>query len=227
MLRTHRAIAIAVMCCLASGALAQDAARGETVFKKCATCHDIGAEAENRIGPILTGVIGRPAASVEGFDYGDGMIAAGEAGLVWTEDLIFDYIADPRKFLRAFLDDRRARAKMTLRLRDETDRRDVIAFLATFSSAALAPPAVCVRNASDERHFFAAEATGSARVTGWLEPGEELCAPADTPAAPGFVSVFEDEEGFEGCSRLVSAGKSEDMIRYADFDRCAWASNSG
>ena len=222
-----RTIAFLVISGVASAALAQDAARGEAVFGKCATCHSVGDDAENRTGPILTGVIGRRAASVEGFDYGDDMIAAGQAGLVWTEELIFDYIADPRTFLRTFLDDRRARAKMTFRLRDEADRRDVIAFLATFTTAALATPAVCVRNASDERHFFAAEVTGIVRTTGWLEPGDELCAPAGDPAAPGFVSVFETDEGFEGCSRLVSAGKSEDMIRYADFDRCAWGSNSG
>ncbi|MCK4712401.1 MAG: c-type cytochrome, partial [Marinosulfonomonas sp.] len=51
----------------ASQTSAQHAAAGEAIFKKCAACHQIGDGANNGAGPILTGVIGRPAGSVEGF----------------------------------------------------------------------------------------------------------------------------------------------------------------
>ena len=42
-------------------ASAQDAAAGETVFKKCKVCHQIGEGARNMVGPVLNGVVGPPA----------------------------------------------------------------------------------------------------------------------------------------------------------------------
>ena len=46
------------------------------------------------------------------------------------------------------------------------------------------------------------------------------------PSGTGVVSVYEDPDGLEGCSRLVPSGQTERLIKYADFDRCAWSSNS-
>ncbi len=222
--------------------MAQDAEKGEQVFRKCAACHQVGEDAKNRMGPILTGVVGRPAGSAEGFRYGKSMQAAAEAGLVWDEEAIFDYIADPTGFLRDYLDDSRARAKMTFKLRAEEDRRDVIAYLAGFSPDAetahdadapepqdaieTAADRVCVRNASAERHFFAVEAEGAGRQHGYLDPGARICADGVPPGQTGMVSVFESPDALEGCSRLVPAGQTEDMIRYVDFDRCFWSSNT-
>jgi cytochrome c len=55
---------------LSSGAAsAQDAAKGEQVFKQCMTCHRIGPEAKNLVGPVLTGVIGRQSGTAPGFAY--------------------------------------------------------------------------------------------------------------------------------------------------------------
>lgn len=123
-------------------ALAQgDAANGEKIFRRCSTCHNIGEGAKNKSGPVLTGVIGRQAGTYEGFNYGKSIIAAGEAGLVWSEDEIFTYLEDPRKFLSEKLDDKRARSKMAFKLRKEEDRRDVIAYVASFSPAAAAEEA--------------------------------------------------------------------------------------
>ena len=73
----------------------QDVTAGEKVFKKCKACHKIGDGSKNGVGPHLTGVVGRPAGSVEGYKYGTGMKQAGAAGLVWTEELILEYITDP------------------------------------------------------------------------------------------------------------------------------------
>ena len=51
----------AAMCVLAVSASAGDAAKGEKTFRKCKACHQIGEGAKNRVGPQLTGVIGRTA----------------------------------------------------------------------------------------------------------------------------------------------------------------------
>ena len=140
MIRKVFALAAAAVVCLVGTAQAQGSADdGETVFKKCMTCHRIGPEAKNLIGPNLTGVIGRQAGTQEGFAYSDLNKLAGQNGLVWTDELIFKNLEDPTPFLKQFLTDKgkgdlaEGAAKMAFKLADEQDRRDVIAYLKTFS----------------------------------------------------------------------------------------------
>ncbi|MBV1903482.1 MAG: c-type cytochrome [Marinosulfonomonas sp.] len=114
-----------------------DPAKGEKDFKKCRACHMIVNGDEvivkgGRTGPNLYGLVGRAAGS-EDFKYGASIVAAGEAGLVWTEELLVAYIADPRAFLRENTGDSKAKSKMTFKLKNADD---VVAYLAS-----LAPPA--------------------------------------------------------------------------------------
>ncbi len=122
-----------------------DAEAGKKVFKKCLACHRIGEEAKNKTGPVLNNVIGRTAGTFEGFKYGKSIKAAGEAGLVWNPELIFDYLAGPKKFLRAYLDDPKAKSKMTFKLGKEQQRLDVIAYVSQFSE----PPAAEAEEATE------------------------------------------------------------------------------
>ena len=111
----HLALAFCLLCTplFADEFAVGDAENGARLFKRCMACHQVGENAKNRVGPILTGVIGRPAGSVEKFKYGKDMLAAGEGGLVWTEELIFEWLANPREFLRTQLDNPKAKTKMT------------------------------------------------------------------------------------------------------------------
>jgi cytochrome c len=77
----------------AGTALAQDVEAGETSFKKCLPCHDIGEDAKNKVGPKLNGLDGRKAGSVEGFSYSD---ANKNSGITWDEATWKEYIKDPR-----------------------------------------------------------------------------------------------------------------------------------
>lgn len=120
-------------------AYAQDVAAGEKTFKKCVACHDIGADAKNKVGPALTGVIGRTAGTYAGFKYGSDLVAAGEKGLVWTEEKLAEYLEDPKQFLRDYLGDTGASTKMSFKLKEETARADVAAFLAAQHEATNAP----------------------------------------------------------------------------------------
>ncbi|WP_421704005.1 hypothetical protein [Aliiroseovarius sp.] len=79
---------------------------------------------------------------------------------------------------------------------------------------------LCVTNASDTRHFFAVASDSGKRAADWLAPGAQLCL--DTKA-PGTVSVYEEDDAFEGCSRRLPPGGAEQMHAYAPFDRCTWA----
>ncbi len=114
-----------------------DAEKGEKEFKKCKACHMIESPDETivkggKTGPNLYGIVGRAAASEEGFKYGESLAALGEAGLVWNEENLEEYMIDPKEFLAKELDDSGARSKMTFKLRKGGD--DVAAYLATFSS---------------------------------------------------------------------------------------------
>jgi cytochrome c len=99
-----------------------NAEAGEDVFKKCRACHDAGADAKNKVGPHLTGLIGRKIGAVEGFNYSDSNKAAGAAGGVWTEEELLKYLESPLTYM--------PKNKMAFAgLKDEQDRRDVIAYL--------------------------------------------------------------------------------------------------
>ncbi|RST84706.1 cytochrome c family protein [Aquibium carbonis] len=117
-----------------AAAIAQDLAKGETLFRRCAVCHGIG-DTSKPVGPSLNNVIGRTAGTEESFasKYSKAMIAAGEGGLVWTVEEISEYITDPRKKVPG--------NKMAFPgLKKEDERADVIAYIAQFSTAAAAEP---------------------------------------------------------------------------------------
>ena len=123
----------------AGAASAQDATKGEQIFKQCMTCHRIGPDAKNLVGPVLTGIIGRQSGTAAGFAYSALNKAAGENGLVWNNDLIMQYLPDPNAFLKKFLTDKgkadlaTGSTKMAFKLADEQQRKDVIAYIDKFS----------------------------------------------------------------------------------------------
>ncbi len=79
-----------------TSANAQDAAAGQKTYAQCRACHSLEA-GKNGLGPSLKGVIGRKAASVEGFKtYSPAMQ---KSGVTWTEDNIKKYLADPKGFI--------------------------------------------------------------------------------------------------------------------------------
>ena len=112
-----------------------DPETGEKVFGKCRSCHSItDADGEaiakgGRTGPNLYAIAGRTAGTYPDFSYSDDMVAAGEKGLAWSEADFMTYVADPSGFLKAYLDDPKARGKMTFKLRKDDEAADVWAYL--------------------------------------------------------------------------------------------------
>jgi cytochrome c len=86
-------VAGAVIAASSGVALAQDLAAGETSFKKCLACHSVGADAKNKVGPVLNGLEGRKSGTIEGYNYTD---ANKNSGIVWSEETFKEYINDPR-----------------------------------------------------------------------------------------------------------------------------------
>jgi cytochrome c len=106
------------------GARAQDAAAGEKVFAVCKACHQIGETAKNAVGPVLNGIIGRPAGTYPGYSYSD---ANKNSGLTWDEATFRDYIKDPRAKIPG--------TKMIYPgLKDEQKTSDLLAYLKQFDA---------------------------------------------------------------------------------------------
>lgn len=75
--------------------LTGDAAAGQRIFAQCRTCHAV-EEGQNKVGPSLHGIFGRTAGTVPNFRYS----AANKAsGVVWTEEVLFEYLENPREFM--------------------------------------------------------------------------------------------------------------------------------
>jgi cytochrome c len=92
---------------------------GRRVFAQCRSCHTIEADAPNRVGPNLHGVIGRQIGSLPGFTYSQ---PVQNAHFTWDAEHLDHWLANPQTFLPG---NRMAFAGV----HDETQRRDVIAYV--------------------------------------------------------------------------------------------------
>ncbi|MGD9508249.1 MAG: cytochrome c family protein [Geminicoccaceae bacterium] len=72
-----------------------DAAKGEKVFAKCKSCHELTSD-KNKVGPTLHNVIGRKAGAVEGFKYSEAMAGS---DVTWDATTIAEYVAKPKDFI--------------------------------------------------------------------------------------------------------------------------------
>jgi cytochrome c len=130
--------ALAVLLALSAPALAQDAAKGESEFKKCKACHAIEApdgtaiQKGGKTGPNLYGVVGRTVASTD-FAYGDSLKSVGAAGTTWDEASLVAYVADPTAWLKEATGDSGAKSKMSFKL--AKGGADVVAYLASVAPA--------------------------------------------------------------------------------------------
>jgi cytochrome c len=98
--------------------LTGDATRGQKVFGQCRTCHTVEAGV-NKVGPSLAGIVGRPAGTIPGFRYSP---ANKNSGITWSEDVMFAYLENPRKYIPGTY-------MSYVGLKDPQQRADVIAYL--------------------------------------------------------------------------------------------------
>ena len=65
-------------------------------FGQCSSCHSVGPDGKNRLGPRLHRIVGAPAAKVAGFKYSSALI---EAAPRWDEKTLDAWIANPDKLV--------------------------------------------------------------------------------------------------------------------------------
>ena len=103
---------------IGDNAMAGDVVKGQKIFKRCKACHYVDKE-KNKTGPHLVAVIGRAAASIEGYKYSKAMKAS---NLVWNEETLPLYPKAPKKFVKG--------TKMAFAgLKKSKDIADIIAYL--------------------------------------------------------------------------------------------------
>lgn len=112
------ACALAAMPAYADG----DAARGDRVFQYCFACHSVEPGETNLSGPNLRGIVGRPIAAQEGFDYSPALKAFAARHGTWSVERLDRYVAAPEEEV----------PKTTMGFRgveDRQERADLLAFL--------------------------------------------------------------------------------------------------
>lgn len=111
---------------------AADAAAGETIFKKCAACHTGDKGGANKVGPNLYGIVGRPVASHEGFNYSAGMKEYG-AGKSWDYETLSQFVHKPKALVKGT-------AMGFAGLAKPEERANLIAYLRTLSDSPVPLP---------------------------------------------------------------------------------------
>ncbi len=107
-----------------------DLTHGEKVFKKCSACHIVAKGGKNLIGPALYGVVGRPAASIDGYAYSKALIAHGKN---WSFEELNAFLLKPKSYIKG--------TKMAYAgLRKNKDRASVILYLNSQSDSPLPRP---------------------------------------------------------------------------------------
>lgn len=145
-----------------------DAAKGETVFAKCAACHTIAQGGANGIGPNLWATMGKPLASHAGFAYSEALTSKGGT---WTWQQMSDWLASPRRFADG--------TKMSFAgLSSAEDRANLMVYMnAQGSNIPLPPPPAA--EAAPAADAAAAPADGAAAPAA---PADAAAAPAPAPA---------------------------------------------
>ena len=123
-MKTFYPIALGVVAALAgvpaaASAQAVDAAAGKKVFMRCMACHSVTPKASAKVGPNLSGVVGRKAASAAGFRYSTAMQGA---KLTWTEANLDKFLTRPAGLVPGT-------SMVFAGLPNANDRKAVIAYL--------------------------------------------------------------------------------------------------
>jgi cytochrome c len=149
------------------------AEHGAQVAKQCQICHNLQEGQGPKVGPDLYGVVGRPVASVSGFNYTPALKAKGGT---WTFDALDKWLTDPRA-------DVPGTAMTFAGIKNAKQRADLIAYLDTLSKNPVPLPTAHKESAPASPPAAAAAAPAKPPAAAPPSPPPAAAAPAP-PEAP-------------------------------------------
>ncbi len=149
--------------------------RGAQVVKQCQACHNFEEGQGPKVGPDLYGVVGRPVASVPGFNYS---AALKKLGGTWTFDALNKWLTKPSA-------DAPGTAMTFAGLSNPKQRADVIAYLDTLSPHPMPLPKAQSENARAPAAKPAAAAPAKPAAAAPANAPAAAPTPAPTPPSGG------------------------------------------
>lgn len=166
---------------------AADAAAGQAVAKKCATCHSFEDGGANKVGPNLWNIVSSPTAHLgDAFAYSDALKAVGGA---WDYETLNAFIAQPKTAVPG--------TKMAFAgIKSAQDRANLIAYLRSLSPSPAALPdqaaidaaLAAFQAASAPAEAAPAEGEATADATS-AEAGAETATNAGTETAEAAADI--------------------------------------
>lgn len=161
-----------------------DAKQGAASAKKCQACHDFTKGGPNKTGPNLYDVVERKIASEPGFTYSAGLSALNTE--TWTYEHLNTWLISPK----AMVPD----TKMGFAgIKDDAERANVIAFLATLSDSPKPYPAPAPAQGGEAPASGQVESGVSSEAAPASQPATDTVPASSSEAAPASSAAAAPE----------------------------------
>jgi cytochrome c len=185
-----------------------DPSAGESVFRRCASCHTVEEGGANRVGPNLWDIVNRPVASKEGFSYSAGMRAYAEGGTQWEYENLIAFLHDPRGYVSGT-------TMAFAGIRNPQEEANLIAYLRTLSDDPAPLPEVAAAP-EDEAADTEAEPVQPTPEDDGTSAGPEVDAgtPAEGEMAPdtGVTAPGTEEAPAEDAAPATEEAPADEAV---------------
>ncbi len=127
------------LCLSVLAAASDDINHGKLLFQQnCSICHSIGLkdQAISGQGPLIAGIVGKPAGSLSDFSYTK---ALSTSGVIWSNKTLNEFLKGPALLIPG--------TAMAVMIQNESDRSDLVSYLCTLTAPAIVKEGNLVKQA--------------------------------------------------------------------------------